>query len=362
MLLPQAPDNLLRLATVRSSRAFCWRPLPRACCGYLGARHPPLLPDNRHDALPSSNGGEPEGSDLGRSLLLPCVSLSPLPKPDLRHPETEVKLQVEHGSDYRSSLAGRVSLANRGQRLQAISSPWRRKPLWQWEDCVPTTGRTWCQHQAAEAGDGAGGEEPGHRQLQDHVAPRLDQQQQRCCQQESEQGPGCPNIKSQDVWSCSEVADLRLALTPHLSGCDSCSSAIMFVRNPLCVGSNTPAAVCGLVYAPSMEDGGRHQLCRFNGAAVISVPMWYRMCWSIVRCQCHNMSQSTVVLCICDSNLWINFLRWILYCCGPFVERLQLVHSKKGKYFHAMSSNVKLPQMVGRLSLREPDGVMALWL
>ena len=30
------------------------------------------------------------------------------------------------------------------------------------------------------------------------------------------------------------------------------------------------------------------------------------------------------------------------------------------KYFHAMSRNVKLPQMVGRLSLREPDGVMAL--
>ena len=29
----------------------------------------------------------------------------------------------------------------------------------------------------------------------------------------------------------------------------------MFVRNPLCVGSNTPAPVCGLVYAPSMEDG-----------------------------------------------------------------------------------------------------------
>ena len=28
----------------------------------------------------------------------------------------------------------------------------------------------------------------------------------------------------------------------------------MFVRNPLCVGSNTPAAVCGLVYAQAVED------------------------------------------------------------------------------------------------------------
>ena len=52
-------------------------------------------------------------------------------------------------------------------------------------DSVPTTGRTWCQHQAAEAGDGAGGEKPGHRQLQDHVAPRLDQHQQRLVPKES---------------------------------------------------------------------------------------------------------------------------------------------------------------------------------
>ena len=36
-----------------------------------------------------------------------------------------------------------------------------------------------------EAGDGAGGEKPDHRQLQDHVAPRLDQHQQRLVPKES---------------------------------------------------------------------------------------------------------------------------------------------------------------------------------
>ena len=117
----------------------------------------------------------------------------------------------------------------------------------------------------------------------------------------------------------------------------------MFLSNYVCA----KPPLCWLEHTccclrPRLRPGrGRHQLWRFNGAAVISVPKWYHMCWSIVRYQCHNMSQSTVVLCICDSNLWINFLRWILYCCGPFVERSQLVHSKKGKYFHAMSRNVK---------------------
>ena len=187
-----ASDHLLRLTSLCCSGTFCWGPLPWACRRYMGAWHPPVLSDHRHNAVSGTNCGESEGSHFRGALLLPSFSLSSLPKSYLRHPQAEVKLQDEHGPDHRPPLAGGMSLAKWGPRLQTISSNRCRKSFQQWKGGFPGAFRTWCQHKAAQTGDGPRRKKPGHCGLQDDDASHLDQQQQQCdqLQQESEQRLG----------------------------------------------------------------------------------------------------------------------------------------------------------------------------